>query len=294
MDIMKLKYFQTLAQLESMTKASKVLNISQPALSKAIKNLEDSLEIKLFNRHQNKMELNKFGKVLLEYTNRAFFELDGGKKIIKEMAGLEKGEITVAATFPHFFPVLLINYLKKFPNINIKQFQASSENMKRLILDNKIDFGISTTPITTHDIKWIPLLDEEIFLTFPSNHHLSEQNIVSLSTVKYERFVGLLPGYGFRDITDEFCQQAGVKPNYTLEMEESGAIFKLVREGYGVAFAPETSFFSPHPGVVPISIKYPEFKRTIGVAFKKNHYFSEATENFFQFIIDTIKTIRGN
>ncbi|GGB53311.1 LysR family transcriptional regulator [Lentibacillus populi] len=286
METLKLKYFQTVAHMGHMTKAANDLNISQPALSKAINQLEENLGIKLFNRKGREIELNQFGKVLLEHIDRAFLEIEQGEKIIKELAGLEKGNVTVAATFPHFFPSLMSDYLKEYPNVKIKQVQASSINMKQLIQNNKIDFGISTAPIIEQDIEWIPLLDEEIFLTVPKNHHLSNRKNVSLKELENERFIGLVSGYGFRDITESFCRRAGMKANYLIEVEDSGAIFKLVRAKYGISFAPETSFLSDPPGVTPIPISFPNCKRTIGIAYKQNHYFSEAANSFRQYIID--------
>jgi len=292
LDILKLEYFQKVAHLGNMTQAASKLNISQPALSKSINQLEDSLSIKLFSRNGRKIELNQFGKVLLEYIDNAFLEIKEGEKVIKELAGLKMGNITVAATFPHFFPSLLVEYLKYYPDVRIKQVQASSIKMSQLIKNNEIDFGISTTPIIDQDIEWIPLLDEKIFLTVPDNHRLTSHRSVSLRELEKENFVGLVSGYGFRDITDSFCKRAGLKPNFVLELEDSGAIFKLVRMGYGIAFAPETSFLSNPPGVKPISIEFPDCKRTIGISFKTNHYLSEAANNFRQYIINYFNDIQ--
>lgn len=280
--------------MEHMTKAASKLNISQPALSKAINQLEDSIGIKLFNRKGREIQLNQYGKVLLEHIDRALLEIEEGERIVKELAGLEKGSITVSATFPHFFPTLMSDFLKEYPDVTIKQVQASSSKMKRLIQNNKIDFGLSTDPIIDEDIEWISLLDEEIFITAAESHHFAVRRSVSLRELEYERFIGLIPGYGFRDITDSFCHEAGIKLNYFIEVEDSAAIFDLVKKGYGISFAPETSFLIKKTGVVPIPIEFPKFERTIGIAYKKNHYFSKASNNFKQYIIDFFTSYSGN
>lgn len=285
-ETLKLKYFQTVAHMGHMTKAASKLNISQPALSKAINQLEEGLGIKLFSRKGREIQLNQFGKVLLEHIDRAFLEIEEGERIVKDLAGLEKGHISFAGTFPHTFPFLLSNYLKSYPNVKIKQVQASSFKMKELLQNNQIDFGISTSPIIDQDIEWISLTNDEIFLIVPEKHHLARQKLVSLKELENENFVGLVPGYGFRDITDKFCAQAELKPNYLIEVEDSSAAFKLVKMGYGIAFGPGLSFLDNQPGIIPIPISFPECKRTIGIAYKKNHYFSEASNNFRQYIIE--------
>ncbi|RDW20330.1 LysR family transcriptional regulator [Oceanobacillus arenosus] len=289
MEASKLKYFQAVAHIGHMTKAASKLNISQPALSKAIHHLEEELEIKLFNREGREIQLNEFGEILLEHVDRAFIEIKEGERIIKDLAGLEKGYISVAATFPHVFPLLMGEYLKSYPNVQIKQIQSSSTQMKLLIKNDKIDFGISTFPIIEEGIEWIPLADDEIFLTVPVDHPFSNRKSISLKETENERFIGLVEGYGFRDITDKFCREAGIEPNNLIEVEDSGAILKLVEMGYGISFTPRLSMLSEHPGIIAIPISFPNCKRTIGVAYKKKHYFSKASENFLHYIIDYFK-----
>lgn len=286
MEFSRLKYFQAVAHTGNMTKTANKLNISQPGLSKAINQLEEDLGIKLFNREGREIHLNEFGKTLLEYVDRAFLEIEEGERIIKDLAGLEKGHISVAATFPHVFPYLMAEYLKSYPHVKIKQSQPSSLEMKLMIQNNQIDFGISTFPIIADDIKWLPLADDEIFLTVPEDHPFAERKSISLKEAENERFIGLVEGYGFRDITDNYCKEAGIEPNYFLEVEDSGAILSLVKIGYGISFTPGFSLLSEHSGAVAVPIHFPNCKRTIGVAYKKNHYFSKASKNFLEYITE--------
>jgi DNA-binding transcriptional LysR family regulator len=286
MERSKLKYFQVVAQTGHMTNAAEKLHISQPALSKAIKELEEELGVQLFHREGRNIQLNKFGEILLKHTDRAFIEMNAGKRIVKELAGLEDGFISVAATFPHVFPMLMGEYLQFHPNVRMKQIQSDSAQMEKLIQQNHIDFGISSYPIIGENIEWQHLLDDEIFLTVPKGHHFSKREVITIDEIKNEKFIGLTKGYGFRDMTDNLSKEVGVEPNHQIEVEDSGAILQLVKQGYGVSFTPGLSLLTEHPGIVVIPIDSPNFCRPIGISFKKDNYFSKASRDFLDFIID--------
>ena len=105
---------------------AKRLNISQAALSKAIASIEDELGVH-FDRKGRHIYLNRYGELMLNYIDSAFRELNEGERIIKELTGIESGQVTFAVTFPHVMPLLIQNYVSRHPNIKIKQYQAISE-----------------------------------------------------------------------------------------------------------------------------------------------------------------------
>lgn len=290
MELLHLKYFQMAAKYEHMTKAATELNISQPALSKTIARLENELGAPLFHRQGKHIYLNPFGKAFLERVNRIFLELKEGKSQVQDMNSPNKGIISVAMTLPHVMAQFLGNFLKDHPDVKIKHKQASSFEMKRLLENAEIDICISTYPIIGENIEWIPLLEEEIFLSVPTTHKLANRTIINLEEVADESFIGLPEDYGFRKITDDFCKEVGFTPNTTIEIEESWTIQQLVELGYGISFIPSLSILRDStPNTVRIKINHPNCKRTIGIARHKNHYLSKAAMEFHQFSIQFFK-----
>ena len=110
--------------MNNISEAAKRLNISQT--SKAIASIEDELGVALFDRKGRHIYLNRYGE-LMNYIDSAFRELNEGERIIKELTGIESGQVTFAVTFPHVMPLLIQNYVSRHPNIKIKQYQAISE-----------------------------------------------------------------------------------------------------------------------------------------------------------------------
>lgn len=290
MELLQLKYFQVAAKFEHMTKAAAELNISQPALSKTISRLEDDLGAPLFHRQGKQIHLNEFGKTFLERVNRIFFEVDEGIRQVNDMNSLERGIISVAMTIPHIMTKFLAEFLRDYPNVKIKHYSVSSSEMRCLLENASLDICLSTHPITGPDIEWVPLIEEEIFLSVPTNHRLANRESINLDEVSEENFINLQPGYGFRDITDKFCMEAGFKPNTTIELEESGAIQQLVELGFGISFLPSLSILKDSSlKTVPIRISKPVCKRTIGIAWNRKHYLSKAAIQFREFSIDFFK-----
>ncbi|MED1607659.1 LysR family transcriptional regulator [Cytobacillus kochii] len=286
MELSHLKYFKIAAKYESMTKAAAELNISQPALSKTISRLEDKLGAPLFFRNGKQIKLNNFGRVFLERVNRIIYEIDESVKTIKDMNSLESGAISFTMTLPHIMPTFLGEFLKRYPNAKINHNQASSVEMKELLENAKVDLCISTTPIMGANIEWLPLIEEKIYLSVPYEHPLAQRNSVFLNELTEERFIGLKKGYGFRDITDFYCNQAGFTPKTDIELEESGSIQTLVELGFGVAFIPSLSILKDSaPKTKRVRIKDEHCKRIIGIAWSPKHYQSQAAKAFRDFTI---------
>lgn len=100
MEILQPQYFQTVARLEHMTKAAEQLQIAQPSLSKTISRLEEDLGVALFDREHRKIRLNAAGRIFLNRVERAFAELNEGRREIVELADQDQKNITLAVTIP--------------------------------------------------------------------------------------------------------------------------------------------------------------------------------------------------
>ncbi|MFJ7685510.1 LysR substrate-binding domain-containing protein [Peribacillus butanolivorans] len=102
-----------------------------------------------------------------------------------------------------------------------------------------------------------PYLEEEIFLSVPPSHHLAKQKSIALHEAANEPFFSRTSGYGFRDVTDEYCREADFEPYTPIELEEAGAILRLVEMGMGVSFTPQLSLLRQSmPKTVQIPITY--------------------------------------
>jgi len=286
MELLQLQYFQTVAKLEHMTKAAEELQIAQPSLSKTIARLEEDLGVSLFDRTNRQLRLNAYGKLFLNRVNRILLELHEGKREIAELVDHGQTQITLAVSIPRVLPELLSSFLEHFPDIKFQQVLESTSSMINLLEKAEIDYCISSVPISGTEIVWEPLITEEIYLVVPPNHRFANRERIHLAEVKDESFISMNTGFGFRNLTDGFCREAGFVPNIAFEGDEPGVIGDLVRKGLGVAFIPEISWkdnSNPFPN--KLEIIEPKCQRTIGLGWSKRRYLSDYAQQFRQYVL---------
>lgn len=292
MEFLQLQYFQTVARLQHMTKAAEELQIAQPSLSKTIARLEVDLGVPLFDRKNRQLRLNVYGKMFLERVNRIFLELNEGKREIAEKAHQGQTQITLAVSIPRVLPELISSFLKHYTEVKFQQVLESTSSMKSQLEKAEIDFCISSVPIEGTDIVWEPLMTEEIYLIVPPEHRLARKEKIFLHEVKNEPFISMNTGYGFRNLTDEFCLQAGFVPTIAFEGDEPGVIGDLVKQGLGIAFIPEISGnHGTNPFPNKLRIIEPKCQRTIGLGWSKRRYLSDAGQQFRQYVIEYFSKI---
>ncbi|MEK3724354.1 LysR family transcriptional regulator [Paenibacillus sp. FSL H8-0034] len=293
MDLLQLKYFQTVAKYEHLSRAAEELRIAQPSLSQTISRLEKSLGYQLFTRNGRKIELNECGKAYLRRIENVFMELNEGLREMEEISRKNNEKIAIAVTIPSILPDLIVGFKNLYPQVRFRQYQSSSALMSKQLESAEIDLGISTVELISENLQWIPLLREEVLLTVPPGHRLADRTSIRLDEVKSEPFIAMPAGHGFRDITEDFCREAGFTPFTAFEGDEAGITQKLVARGLGVAFYPSiTSFNSASSDTVKLRIEEPSCFRTIGLLLNKKHYLTSTVHNFIDFVIDHFEQIK--
>lgn len=290
MELTQLKYFEIVAKHEHITRAADELHIAQPSLSKVIARLEEELGVPLFDRQGRNIRLNSFGKAFQKRVERVFLELENGRRELADMSGLEQGKISLALTSLSLLPRILEGFLAVHPNVSFRQVIASTLEMKRQLEEGVIDLCISSPPIEGPGIVSTPLVTEEIFLAVPKGHRLVGRESIDLSEVAGESFISMKQGYGFRDITDEFCRQAGFTPNIVFEGDVASMLSSLVNAGLGITFMPSPRLrdFSVQLPVL-LHIDRPACYRTIGLAYLEGHFLSGAAREFCRYVTGYFK-----
>lgn len=290
MELLQLKYFEVVARHEHMTHAAEELHVSQPSLSKVISRLEDELGAMLFDRQGRNIRLNSFGKAFLKRVERIFLELEDAKRELDDMSGLEQGRISLSWTSVSLLPRILEGFLKKYPNVSFRQAVDSTLEIKHQLENGIIDLCISSPPIEGHGIICKPLFTEEMFLAVPRGHRLANRESIDLIEVAKDPFVSTKQGYGYRDITDELCHQAGFTPNIVFEGDVTFSLINLVNAGLGVDFMPPPDM-RDFPVELPklLRINKPVCQRTICLSYLEGHYMSKAAQRFCDYVTDYFK-----
>lgn len=208
----RLKVFYTVAQRLNFTKAGNELYISQPAVTKHIKEIEQHFQCKMFERSSNKIRLTAQGKILAKYAEKIFTTY---RELDTELSSLNKikhgflkiGSSTTASQY--ILPKYLASFKCDYPHINLEVLTGNTENIENLLLDNKIDFGIVEGKSKRSNLVYTPFLKDEIVLC--TNVKTPVNPIITLTELKKLPFIVRESGSGSLEITSSALKKKKIK-----------------------------------------------------------------------------------
>lgn len=175
----RLKVFCSVAQYCNFTKAAKALNITQPAVSSHIRELEEYYNIKLFEREGNKVTLTQAGKLLLQYSSDILSRYENLSFIMHHLGHTEKGSIKIGASTSiaqYILPPMLAKFNTLHPNISFSLFSANSDKIEEMVLSKKIDIGMVEGCSSGNNFRYIPFMKDEIVAVIKSESDKGESS----------------------------------------------------------------------------------------------------------------------
>ncbi|WP_174615451.1 LysR family transcriptional regulator [Virgibacillus ihumii] len=288
MELRQLRYFMEVAKREHVSEAALHLHVAQSAVSRQIANLEDELEVSLFEREGRNVKLTQIGKIFLTHTEIAMKAINNARQQIDEYLDPERGTIKIG--FPtslanHLLPSIISSFKSEYPNIAFQLRQGSYRFLTESVKNGDIDVAfLGPVPKKDPDIESHILFTENILALLPLSHPLAEQNSLHLSDLKKDEFVSFPKGFILEKILVDACKQGGFSPNISSEGEDLDAIKGLVAAGIGVTLLPESTFHESTPNMtVKIPIDIPEVRRTVGIIKQREKRLAPSEKVFYTF-----------
>ncbi len=232
------KVFYICSKCNSFVEASKKLCVSQPAISKQIKNLEDLLGTKLFYRDSNGLVLTNDGKQLYNYIDKSYNYLMAGEKIIRENNNMNIGTIVIGAP-AHIASFYLLEYVEEYrkthPNVFFRIINGTTTELLKGLEDHRIDFVIDSSPINiiNKDMKVISLASfDTCFITSKNNKETNIENHKYI--MPYERS-------SIRKNLEKELAKHDVKLDVVLEVETTDLIISSVKKDIGTGYVVKQS-----------------------------------------------------
>lgn len=244
MQIRQLEYFIAVAEELHFGRAAIRLNMTQPPLSLQIQKLEDFLEVKLFNRSKHHVELTEVGKIFLVEAKKILNEIENSINIVKKASKGDVGELKIGYTSHSVYKILpniLQIYYKKFPLVDVKLQQLSTNEQTQALLNNKIQIGLLSPPVNNPDIILETIHREPLIIALPSNHPLAlDTSPVSVKDLENNPFIitSRDKGTGFYDLIINIFREVDLKPNIIQEVNELHTAISLVSTGLGITIVP--------------------------------------------------------
>lgn len=282
MDFRHLQYIITVAEERSISKAAEKLYIAQPSLSQFVKKVENELQVQIFDRSRNPIELTKEGKIFVE---RSISILSMYENTKTEILRLSKGiinKVTIGAPFTLsnlLFPDLFNEYKKIDPLVEIVPIESFSQELEELLEKEKIDFAIVNVPFNERKFYSEPVVSEECIFVLPKNYSLVETDIFNQRKCIHVDELNDVPllltkSGGIRSIIDHYLRKKNIKPNIIFESRSIDTILSLVNAGIGLSIVPKM-LIEREKKWKSLNIDYAFFKEappalTLGIAYKKN------------------------
>lgn len=240
MDFQRLAVFRAVAQHLSFSRAAEVLHLSQPAISKHIRQLEADLQVQLFHRVGRRVELTDAGHILADYAHRVSVLTDEVRKVFRELEGLDRGHLRLAASSTpglYVLPALLARFAGKHPGIEVSLNITNSADVARRISAGEVDLGFVGAPGSAMPgLQVRPWVDDQIILIVPPRHALLRRQAFSTDLLARETLIVREAGSATREIIEAHLSRLGVSPRRRLEITGPEAVKRAVAAGLGVGF----------------------------------------------------------
>lgn len=285
------KIFYTVAIAGNISKAAKELYISQPAISKSITKLEQSLDTTLFLRNSRGVQLTEEGQILFKYLDSAFSTITTAEEQIKRIKELEIGHITIGVSTT-LCKYVLLPYLQKFiekcPHIRITIECQSTNKTLQLLEENKIDIGLIGKPYTLKNIDFYSLGEiQDIFVATDSYiNNLKIREVVGNNDLFKTATLMLLDKENMtRQYIDDYFNKNHIELNNLIEISNMDLLIEFAKIGLGIACVIKGFVENDlKNGLLrEIVMDIPIHKREIGFAFSKTVPLSSSVEKFIDF-----------
>lgn len=281
MELRQMEYFLMVCEVSSFTRAAERLYVSQPAVTSAIKALEDDLGIQLFDRSQRQATLTNEGQIFYKHiqhvmhgVTQTLSEIDNLKKLNSGTINL--GITALASMAP--LPQIIAEFKATYPEIQIYLTEGNSEVLQNQLIQESIDLAVIFANTQLPNISYIPLPKDELVICVNGSHHLAKKKKLTLSDIVQEKLIILKQGCQYRQILIENFEKSGTLPEIQFETDQIDTIKSLLIHSNAVSILPKMLCFSDSKlTVIPLS-KAIEIQPYL--TYKENRILSHAAKAF--------------
>ncbi len=286
MELRQLKYFLKAKDLLNFTEAAKALNISQSTLSQQIKQLEEELNVPLFNRIGKRIVLTEAGAMFSEYALQSLNKANEGLVLLKDLNNVNTGKICIGVIYSMRIPFAkaLIQFSRQYPNIKVQVVFGTTKDLLEKLNSHHFDFILSfQEKAKLPHLKYQNVLSSRMVLVTAKKSPLANKSSISLKEVAQLPLALPFAGYSTIQFFVDSFNQKNLEPNICMEINDIPTLFEVVKTGHWHTILSETSVNDPQ--VVGIPIEGKNMKRTIMIISLKEAYEKKAVKKFYELLV---------
>lgn len=288
MTLEDLKVFATVATERSFSRAARKLRRTQPAVSQAIKRLEDDCGERLIDRAMRDGTLTDAGEVLLDYAQRALRLVEDAGDAVADLRDLRKGRVVVGANEAgvHTLLPLVTEFHRQFPTVLVDVRRIHSRQMAQEILLRTLDFGVLTFAPPDRDLASVALGKDELVLLVPPSHPLARKKQVTMEEMGKQAVIAHNDPSPTRDRVLRLYEKKHAALNICMSLPSLDGIKRAVETGLGVALLPRRCALAEIGRGQLAAVNVPELRspRQLRFVYRKEGELSRAAQAFLEVV----------
>lgn len=281
MDIRALRYFVELVREQSFTRASEKLFVTQPTISKMIRNMEEELGQPLLSRSGRRFTLTDSGRVLFNRAQTILAEMQQLEDELADLQSLKHGRLTlgIPPMVGHVYADLIRAYRACYPGVELSLVEYGGRRIEQAVLEGELDLAITMLP--TREEAALSTLDLDCYpirVVLPDLPRWHGDAPLRLDVLQDEPFLLYTRAFTLSERLEQACQQAGFEPQVAARSSQWDFLIAMVRSGMGVAFLPEPVCRRLTPDGLVLRPLAPELSWRLGVIWPKERYLSRTAE----------------
>jgi len=283
------KAFLAIVRLGNFTRAAAELHVSQSALTVQIRQLEQALGVRLFDRNRRQVALTQTGRAMLPSIERIATEIDSVLRGSQGIAELKRGAVSIAAlpsVTSGLLPRAIHRFTKRYPDISIRVHDVVAKQIINLVAAEEVDFGIGSLVGKTPGLVAQKLAVDRLCAFVPADHPLAQKQSIALTNLVQQTLVLTRRESSVRELFARALARARLTADPAYEVNYISSALAFTRAGLGIAVLPESSV-----GLVPerlvrcIPIKSADLTRHISILRKSGRSLTPTAEAFVQSLI---------
>jgi DNA-binding transcriptional LysR family regulator len=292
MELRHLRYFEAVARHSHVTRAAEELHIAQPALSKQISQLEQELDVALFDRVGRNVRLTEAGEALLPHVRSILGQVESARVAMAERVGLRRGRAAVGTpptVGTQLLPRALADFNQRYPGIEFRLHEAGVQTLIDLLEAGLSDMAVVTLPVNDPALTVEELFTEELVLVVGSQHRLAAEDATAIATLRDEAWVLSPKNYELREMTLQACQKAGFTPRVVLDGGEMDTLLHLVAAGVGITLVPRLAVKQDNR-LVMLNVSDQQLYRSLGLVWRGDRVASPAARALREFLVEHLRS----
>ena len=274
---------------QGFSRAAEIRQISQPAVSQAVQQLEDHLGVKLIDRSRRPPELTPAGEVFFERVRKWLDEYREIEDSLQKFKGRIAGRLRVVSIYSVGL-LQMSSYVKRFqethPDVELKVEYTHPEDVYARILRDEAELGIVSFPRDGGDISCIEWIKQPMVVVVPADHPFASLPAISVTQLTGRPFVGFTSDLTIRRVTDRLLRNQHVSVNVVHQFDNVENVKRAVEIGEGIAILPEPTITREVKDGLLKGIPFSDldFRRPLGIVHKRNKNLSTAAEKFVELL----------